>query len=101
MSALADLEARITSAPRDELPWLVGELARLNAIASFRIASEATKRPEVENPRLLTATEAAALLGMSVKWIYSHKSELGAVRLSGRAVRFPENRVHRYVTTRR
>jgi excisionase family DNA binding protein len=49
--------------------------------------------------RLLDADEVACRLGVEKQFVYRHKQTLGAVRV-GRAVRFPERNVERYLARR-
>ena len=88
--------------PPDALPDLLGELARAQAVATLRLSEKgaAPAPPTNKLGRHLTADEVAKLLGMSPKWCYDHAAALGAVRLSGRAVRFPEKAVRSYITAR-
>jgi excisionase family DNA binding protein len=52
-----------------------------------------------DSPRLLDAKEVAAHLGVEKQFVYRNKQSLGAVRV-GRAVRFPERAVEKYVARR-
>ena len=94
----------VEKCPPDALPDLVGELARAQAVATLRLhengASSAPANPVRSLDRYLTAEELANRLNLSPKWCYDHADELGAVRLSGRAVRFPEMAVSRYIAAR-
>jgi predicted DNA-binding transcriptional regulator AlpA len=51
--------------------------------------------PSTNGDRLLTADEAAARLGVSVRWCYDHAAELGVRKLSRRCVRFSAAAVER------
>jgi predicted DNA-binding transcriptional regulator AlpA len=59
-------------------------------VATLRgwLSAEIPTEPAAPAEGLLTASEVAGLLGMSVKWIYANAARLGAMRLSPRAVRF-------------
>lgn len=46
---------------------------------------------------LLTPQEAATLLKTSVRWIYRHADDLGAVRLTRRKLRIPRAGVERHI----
>ncbi len=95
------LESAIAAVDRDELPQVIGELARLEALARLRLsengrAGETPAHPKTRSlDRYLGAGEVADRLGMSTDWVYRHADELGAVKLGG-AVRFPERAVARY-----
>jgi len=88
--------------PPDALPDLLGELARVTAVATLRLHENgaAPAPPTNKLGRHLTADEVAERLGVSTKWCYDHADELGAVRLSGRAVRFPEMAIYSYIAAR-
>ncbi len=77
-----DLRAIVESVAQEQIPDLVGELARADLIARARIASgpngaKASPAPDCH----LTAAEVAKLLGVKPTWCYEHASELGAVQL--------------------
>lgn len=100
--ALRPVEAAIADAERGDLPALVGELARLQALATARLAErgEPNAAPNPTPDRLLDVHEAAEMLGVSAKWVYANAERLGVVKLSPRAVRFPERAVQRYILAR-
>ena len=90
------LEAAISTASREELPEIVGALARLEALARMRLHENGrSSKPTVSAlDRYLTADEVAKRLSMSPDWVYRHADELGGAKLGG-AVRFPERAVAR------
>lgn len=97
----AELRALCAEVPLAEVPDLIGELARAQALAESRLRSRAEKTEHPSEPgRILTAREAAEMLGMSVQYVYRHKSELGAYRL-GSSVRFTRSSVMEYRDRRR
>lgn len=107
LDALRGLETAIAKARREDLPAIVGELARLQALAWLSL-SENGARPQQENsstegclPRHLTARDVADMLGVSEKWCYDHADELGAVKLSVGCVRFPAKAVGRFLSRRK
>jgi excisionase family DNA binding protein len=63
------------------------------------LAQEAPGAAPAESPRLLDADEVATRLGVEKQFVYRHKKSLGAVHV-GRAVRFPERHVERYLARR-
>jgi excisionase family DNA binding protein len=101
-AARGRLSRIVEECPADALPDLLGELARAQAVATLRLQDNGTPPapPSDKLGRHLTADELAKRLGVSPKWCYDHADELGAVRLSGRAVRFPEKAVRRYISAR-
>jgi excisionase family DNA binding protein len=55
-------------------------------------------QPVVAPDRLLTAVQAAAVLGVSKRWLYEHAGRLPfARRLSRRALRFSEAGLRRWI----
>jgi excisionase family DNA binding protein len=63
------------------------------------LAQEAPSAAPAESPRLLDADEVATRLGVEKQFVYRHKKSLGAVHV-GRAVRFPQRHVERYLARR-
>ena len=72
--------------PREALLSLLGE--------------EASSPAAADAPRLLDVEEVAARLGVKKQFVYRHQQSLGAVRLGGRAIRFPERGVEKYLARR-
>jgi hypothetical protein len=52
-------------------------------------------------PVLLTAAEVADRFKVTRKWVYRHAAVLGGVRLGGRALRFTEDGLARYLDAQR
>lgn len=74
---------RATAPLGDTLRFVLAELATVNGNGTAKALPAPT--------RLLTARDAAPLLGVSVRWLYRHAGTLPfARRLSDRAVRFEE-----------
>jgi excisionase family DNA binding protein len=71
--------------PREALLSLLGE--------------EDPKASPADSAGLLDVVEVAARLGVERQFVYRHKQSLGAVRV-GRAVRFPERAIERYLARR-
>ncbi len=59
------------------------------------VATQAPTRPRLGKDRLLSAQDAAKLLGVKPRWVYDHADELGAQRLSARCLRFSEKALRR------
>ena len=96
------LRAILDSISEEEAPDLIAELAR----KQFLLQGKITRRDFRERPvggssadRCLTAAEVAELWGMSEKWVYIHREELGGVKL-GSSVRFPEKALRKYLNSR-
>ena len=105
---LRALEAAIADADRTELPRLLGELARLDALARLRLAAP-VRAPEPEPDikpaeKLIDIDAAAEMLGMTKKWIYDkhRRGELPfAYKLGPQTLRFSEPGILRWLKTRR
>lgn len=97
-----ELRALVEARPDSELPDVIGELARANAVAIQRLQrrNENGDRPAPGPQKYLTAREVHERYGVSTKWAYAHERELGAERF-GRSVRFPEKKVRRYLEAHR
>ncbi len=111
---LLELERELGVARPEELPRLIGELARLQAQASARLTSEAAngRRPVAETrDELLDVKEAARRLGLkprkggkastepSTDFLYRAKELPFRVRI-GRRVRFSARGIERYIQQR-
>ena len=73
------------------------------ALALLTQAVLLLEQPQAPQPALtehytLKASEAAALLGMSVRWLYEHAPELPFARRYGRSWRFSAVGIARYRT---
>ena len=99
---LEDLERFIQRADRAEIANLLPDLDRVRAMAWVRltgphVATQAPTRPRPGKDRLLSAQEAAELLGVSRRWVYDHADELEGQRLTPRCLRFSEKALRRRV----
>jgi hypothetical protein len=86
--------------PRDAIPALVAELARLSAEILMASTVSVTVSKSDADDRLLTPAEVAEKLGRSVHWVYGRKANLPTMRLpSGRwAIR--ESKLRRWIESR-
>jgi predicted DNA-binding transcriptional regulator AlpA len=93
-------ESEIAAAPIEDLPAIIGELARLTALAQGRFLHSSRTQPETKD-RLLSAKEAAALLGVPRDVVYKLKGvEAFRVRVSAGRVRFSEKKLLAYIDRR-
>ena len=97
---IEDLERLVERADRTQIPALLADLERVRVLAWMRlsapqVATQAPTRPRPRKARLLSAQEAAELLGVKPRWIYDHADELGGQRLSARCLRFSEKALRR------
>lgn len=96
-----DLRTIIDEVAVSEIPDVLGELARAQAVVQLRLQPPRQNGSTPEPDQLLTANEVADRLNVGTKWVYSHADQLGAAHLSPRAVRFSERAVQRYLAAHR
>jgi predicted DNA-binding transcriptional regulator AlpA len=105
--AVLDAPERAAEIPPESVPGLLVYLAALQTALSARLLSAPNghgKAPAApaEPDRLLTAEEAAPVMGVKPRWLYRHARQLPfARRLSRKALRFSEIGLRRYIATRR
>lgn len=99
---------RVVDVPLSVVPSLMAQTAALQVALAARLAGISSHsdvpatahQPEAEH--LLTPTEAAALLGVTVTWLYRHASRLPFTRrLSRKALRFSEAGLRRWLAARK
>ena len=103
--AVLEAPEKAAAVSPSQVPAVLGQLAELQAIFLARLVapngSHAAPAPS-EPDRLLTAEEAAPILGMTPRWLYRHSRKLPfARRLSRKALRFSETGLRRYMAARR
>ena len=83
-TALSSIATTPNEISLDQLPVLVADLARAQAAlliaASHRSASVHRDLDRPADDRMLGAGEAAAMLGVSVRWLYRHAKQLPFTR---------------------
>lgn len=102
---LAELRAAIAAAPATELPTIIGVLAGMKAEAFARLLAtrgrQADESVDRSADRLLTPQQAAALLGVTSRWVRDHSQELHAMKLPGsRVLRFSAKRLQAMIRRR-
>jgi Helix-turn-helix domain len=97
---LRQLEDALPDLAADEIPLVVGELARLDAVLRLRLASPAPPEGTAPADRLLTPEEVAERLKQKPSWVYAHRNDLPIVTLGGRTLRFSERRLEAYLRRR-
>ena len=101
-----DLERLVQRARPADIPALLGDLERIRVMAWLRlsapqVATRAPTRARSGKDRLLTAREAAKMLGVTTRWVYDHADEIpGTQRLTPRCLRFSENALKRWLERR-
>ena len=74
------------------------QLARLAEQVAARLSDGNHHAPATEEDQLLSAPEAAAKLGVKLRWLYGHARTLPfVVRLPGRGVRFSARGIQQYI----
>ena len=56
---------------------------------------------EPEADEMLTAKQAAALLGVKVRWLYEHPEEVPQHRIGPRTIRYPKRKLLRWMERRK
>ena len=99
---------RVVDVPLSAVPSLMAHAAALQAALAARLADiaihceEPARAHPPEAERLLTPPDAAALLGVTVTWLYRHAGRLPfARRLSRKALRFSEAGLRRWLAARK
>jgi len=100
------LLAPLAQLPPDSGPDTLAELERMRALLLASLLRHANDRTPVSpcdvDDRMLTADEAAPILGVAPKWLYRNAPRLPfARRLSPKAIRFSEAGLHRWLAARR
>ena len=101
---LLDHPELITSIPPDTIPAMLGDIeaVRIRLLARF-ITSHTPATPSDEKAqstdRLLDPAQTAALMGVTVRWLYRHRLPF-ARKLSPKTLRFDEAGLHRWLAHR-
>jgi predicted DNA-binding transcriptional regulator AlpA len=105
---LARNPERVADVPLSAVPQLLAQIAAIQATLAARLArasvesDESARTQAPESERLLAPLEAAALLGVTVSWLYRHAGRLPfARRLSRKALRFSESGLRRWLATKK
>jgi predicted DNA-binding transcriptional regulator AlpA len=105
---LARNPERVVDVPLSAVPSLMAQAAALQVALAARLAvvsSLSDERVGTHPPnaeRLLGPPEAAALLGVTVTWLYRHAGQLPFTRrLSRKALRFSEAGLRRWLAARK
>jgi predicted DNA-binding transcriptional regulator AlpA len=106
LAELIDTPERITEIPAAAVPVLLAKLASVQSLLTSRLLLDSTTRsvePAVtDNERLLTAKEAAPILGVTPHWLYRHAKKLPFTRrLSRKVLRFSESGIRRYMSIKK
>ena len=102
LEAIEVLQKAVMTASRDDLPNLVGDVARLQALAFVRLASAGgTREHEQPEPddRLLDAEQAAAMLGLSVAALKRRRWPFRRP-LGHKTIRYSANGIRKYLAKR-
>jgi predicted DNA-binding transcriptional regulator AlpA len=106
LDALIADPSRATQVPREEAIALLVQLAALQVTlltAASRLPTLVHREPERPEPdRMLDVEEAAAMLGVTKRWLYRHAATLPFARkLSRKVLRFSRAGLVRHLGTKR
>jgi hypothetical protein len=103
---LLDHPELITSIPPDTIPAMLGDIeaVRIRLLARFITSHTPATPPDekaLSTDRLLKPAEAAALMGVTVRWLHQHRRAFPFARkLSRRVLRFDEGGLRRWLAHR-
>jgi hypothetical protein len=88
--------AELINCPPDKIYERLGQLEAARAALLKRLQGS---EPEAqgEDEEYLTASEVAAMLKTTTKFVYNRKQSLGGVSMGHRTLRFPRSSVERYI----
>jgi predicted DNA-binding transcriptional regulator AlpA len=104
---LAELLDGLERLPADQIPQLLGDLETVKALLWARLISrleegKVRREEAVSDGNLLTAQQAAPLLGVKPKWLYRNAKKLPfAHRLSRKTLRFSESGLQKWRAQKR
>lgn len=101
MTWRADLRAIVEEIAASDIPDVLGELARAQAVIQLKLQPPRQDGAAPVLDQQLTVDEVADRLKVGTKWVYAHADQLGAVHLSARAIRFSERAIQRFIVARR
>lgn len=106
LDALLADPSRATHVPREEAVALLVAISTLHVALLTAASRPSTVVPrESERPnedRMLDVEEAAALLGVTKRWLYRHAKQLPFTRpISPKILRFSEAGIRRWLASRR
>ena len=105
MKPIADLEKLLHETPTEQIPALIGELAKLQASAHLRLAvGHAPGKLDIshdETERYLTVEEVAKRYQVTVDWLYRHKRKMPHSQPSRKKLLFPERQLLKWFASRR
>jgi hypothetical protein len=83
LRAIARDPTLIRGLPRETLLTLIADCGAAHSVLLAELSA-----PVAREDRVVSATEAARLLGVSRRWIYARAHDLGGVRLGPTTIRF-------------
>lgn len=101
LDVITELRRLVASVGHEDLPEVIGELARQTAVAQTRLLVLPTPEPVHAEPRdepLLDASEVADMLGLSKRAVYRRAGEFPFTRRLGpRTLRFSRSGLRRWL----
>jgi Helix-turn-helix domain len=96
--AVKQVIAEAGTVPASSLPGFIAGLAEANAVALQRLVTPAPQ-PTKQVDRLLSVSEAAAMLGCGKSILYHGRLGLNPKRI-GRRLMFSEDEIQKYISNR-
>jgi len=104
-TALTIVEQSITTATPADCPSLVGELARLQAVAWARMMQTPSPSPATalvqQNGNYLTVEEVGERFNVTARWLYRHKKQMPHSQPSRKILLFPEGAITKWFASRK
>lgn len=106
LALLLDAPERAIDLPAEEVPALLARLTSLQGVLLARLLArpipEGEQKPDGSGDRLLTAGEAATVIGVSPRWLYRHANHLPfSRRFSRKVLRFSAKGLERWIAAKR
>jgi excisionase family DNA binding protein len=95
LRAIARDPSLVSGLPRETLLTLISDCGAAHSVLLAELSA-----PVAREDRVVSATEAARLLGVSRRWVYAHAHDLGGVRLGPTTIRFSTRALEDYARTR-
>jgi predicted DNA-binding transcriptional regulator AlpA len=102
LAEILDDPAKAAALPKEAIPALRGELARLDTILlTILLSANEVHSSGQQSDRLLDVEAAAGKLGTTTDWLYRNASRLPfAIRVGKKQLRFSETGIERYIHQR-
>lgn len=95
LRAIARDPSLVSGLSRETLLTLIADAGAAHSVLLAELSA-----PVAREDRVVNATQAAKLLGVSRRWVYAHAPDLGAVRLGPTTLRFSSRALEAYARER-